>query len=99
MSFETLVGEHLGLSVGGAIALVGGGLHAAASLPITLPIRATYLFASRPEDQLARRGFAVFIEVAPGVPIAGAPGRDYPGYRPGPFFAVTGALGVSYVWW
>lgn len=97
-SFETLVGEHLGLSVGGAVAVIGGGLEAPAGIAATVPVRLSYLFFSRPDDQLARRGLALFFELAPGVTFAGGQGRG--GARPfGPPLAVTAVLGLSYVWW
>lgn len=98
VSFETLVGEHLGLSLGGALALIGGGPDQAGAFAATVPVRLSYLFASRPDDQLARRGFALFFELAPGVTFAGGQGRG--GSRTfGPPFAATAALGLSYVWW
>ncbi len=64
-----------------------------ATLSFVAPIRLTWIFASRPEKQLEQRGLSVFVEIAPGVPLAFI---GFPLPTTNPQFTATAVIGVGY---
>ncbi len=100
-NYEFMLGERIALSTGLGFGLIGGGPDQAAAFALFAPARATFLLASRPEQQLARRGFALFVEFSPGVTVLG--GRGFSDRFATPLttvpIAVMAAVGASYVWW
>ncbi len=104
LAFELALHEQLFLSAGLGFGMVGGGVFNR-DLPVSqfviAPARLTYLFARRHPEHRTRQGFAIFLELAPGLVVRNAPGA--PGPNPpnavvvSPF-AGMGAIGVTYSW-
>lgn len=105
LAFDYALNDHLTLGAGVALGYLGGAFvtDQAAAFTVQVPLRVQYFFADRGARQVSRRGFGVFLEVAPGYAAAGSAGyrRFAPG-EPDPTavrYALMGTLGVSYAWW
>jgi hypothetical protein len=104
LAFELALHEQLFLSAGLGFGAVGGGVFNP-DLPVSqfviAPARLTYMFARRHPEHRTKQGFAIFLELAPGLVVRnapGAPGPKPPGAVVVSPFAGMGAIGVTYSW-
>lgn len=86
------------LGTGVAAGYMGGFLvtDMANAFTVQVPLRAQFAFTERSPAQVSRRGFKLFLEVAPGFILVGSRGYVPNSTEPIPRWAVMGGLGALY---
>lgn len=105
---DVALGDRWTLGLGVAFAYIGGPLvfvGGTYAWALEFPLRTTFGFMTREATRVQRQSLVLFLELAPGIRLAGSTGGVPP--RPGdPEFerqrqryAFAGIVGVGYAWW
>lgn len=101
LSVDRAIGEHVSLGVGLAFTAHGGVLvfDLPSAVGVSLPVRISWMFSERTEEDRSRRGVYVFGEATPGLSIRASPGRVLDPPAPNAPFLLTAVIGIGYGTW
>lgn len=101
VSVDRAIGEHVSLGVGLAYTQHGGlfVFDLPFAMGLSVPVRISWMFNERAEEDRARRGLYVFGEASPGLSFAANPGRVVAPSPPAAPFLITAVIGVGYGAW
>lgn len=101
VSVDRAIGEHVSLGVGLAYTQHGGlfVFDLPFAMGLSVPVRISWMFNERAEQDRSRRGLYVFGEASPGLSFAASPGRVIAPPPPAAPFLITAVIGVGYGAW